>query len=162
MKKLRVISTLLMVCSLMAAICQSCSTAPYERTQDGVIVRLDDRSDFPGQAVQLRVINDRIIRVTAIARGDFPATESLMVLPQPEDTIEFTIEEGEGQVTLGTSLLSAEISLITGEVVFTDTEGTVIAAEQEGGGRSFTPVMVKGESCYNVRQQFESPDDCIL
>ena len=162
MKKLHVAGALLMAMSLMAVICQSCSTAPYERTQDGVIVRLDDRSDFPGQAVQLRVINDRIIRVTAIARGDFPATESLMVLPQPEDTIEFTIEEGEGQVTLGTSLLSAEISLITGEVVFTDTEGTVIAAEQEGGGRSFTPVMVKGESCYNVRQQFESPDDEAL
>ena len=162
MKKLRVISALLMVCSLMAAICQSCSTAPYERTQDGVIVRLDDRSDFPGQAVQLRVINERIIRVTAIARGDFPATESLMVLPEPEAKVEFTVEAGEGQVTLGTSLLSAEISLKTGEVVFTDTEGTVIVAEQEGGGRTFTPVTVRGESCYNVRQQFESPDDEAL
>ena len=151
-----------MALTVIATVCQSCSTAPYERTNDGVIVRLDDRSDFPGQAVRLQVITDRIIRVTAVASGEFPAVESLMVLPQPEREVEFTLESGEGQVTLGTSSLSAEVSLKTGEVRFTDTEGSVYLTEQEGGGRSFTPVTVKGESCYQVRQQFESPDDEAL
>ena len=151
-----------MVLTVIATVCQSCSTAPYERTNDGVIVRLDDRSDFPGQAVRLQVITDRIIRVTSVASGEFPAVESLMVLPQPEGEVEFTLESGERQVTLGTSSLSAEVSLKTGEVRFTDTEGSVYLTEQEGGGRSFTPVTVKGESCYQVRQQFESPDDEAL
>jgi len=162
MKKMRAIVALVTVLCIMAMMCQSCSTEPYERTDSGVVVRLNGKSDFPGQAVRLKVISDRIIRVTSIPSGEFPQTVSLITIPQPAIETEFTIEKGEGQITLATKSLSAEVSLKTGEVVFTDTDGTVFLAEQSGGGRSFTPVTVSGESCYVIRQQFESnPDEAI-
>ena len=85
-----------------------------------------------------------------------------MALPLPEGNVEFTIEKGDGSITLSTSTVSAEISLTTGEVVFTDNNGTVFLAEQTGGGKSFSPVTVGGETFLAVRQQFESPEDEAL
>ncbi len=162
MKKLRTINVLVTVLVTMALMCQSCSTKPYERTGNGVVVSLNGKSDFPGQTIRLIVINDRIIRVTSVPTGEFPPNFSLITIPQPASETEFTIEKGEGQITLATKSLSAEVSLQTGEVVFTDTDGTVFLAEQSGGGRSFTPVTVSGENCYVIRQQFEShPDEAI-
>ena len=159
MKKIRILVALAAVSGIMAVMCQSCSTAPYERIEDGVVISLNGKSDFPGQVIRLQVISDKIIRVTSVPSGLFPETASLITVPLPERDTEFTIEEGEGHITLGTKALSAEVSLKTGEVVFTDTEGTVFVAEQYGGGRSFTPATVSGESCLAVRQQFESHTD---
>jgi len=158
----RVSGALVTVIGILAWVCLSCSTAPYERTEEGVIVRLNGKSDFPGQTVRLRVISDRIIRVTSVPSGEFHRTVSLMTVAQPERETEFTIEKGEGHITLSTPVLNAEVSLKTGEVVFTDTDGNVFIAEQAGGGRSFTPVTQEGESFHAVRQQFEShPDEAI-
>jgi len=163
MKHARVLSALTVSVAIMTAIILgSCSGEPYERNENGITVRLNGKSDFPGQAVRLQVINDRIIRVSAVPSGEFPETASLMTIPQPDTKTEFTIEKGEGQITLGTSSLTAEVSLKTGEVRFTDRVGTLILSEQEGGGRSFMPVMAMNEQGYTVRQQFESsPDEAI-
>jgi alpha-D-xyloside xylohydrolase len=162
MKKMRAVGALVTVLGIMALMCQSCATEPYTRTNDGVEVRLNGKSDFPGQAVRLKVITDRIIKVTSVPSGEFSATASLITIPLPGNKTEFTIEKGEGHITLATKSLSAEISLKTGEVVFTDTDGTVFLAEQSGGGKTFTPVTVSGESCYVIRQQFEShPDEAL-
>jgi alpha-D-xyloside xylohydrolase len=157
MKTVRVyLAASVIAAGITALTLQSCSHEPFERTDDGMIVRLNDRSEYPGQAVRLRVINDRIIRVSAIPSGEFPETASLMAVLQSGGGTEFTIEKGEGHVTLGTALLSAEVSLLTGEVKFTGSDGTVFLSEEEGGGRSFMPVMAMNETGYIVRQQFES------
>jgi alpha-D-xyloside xylohydrolase len=135
---------------------------PYERTDNGVIIRLDDDSFRPGQAVRLIVVNERIIRVSSVPFGEFPETTSLMAVERPDANMEFTIEKGAGHVTLSTSLLSAEVSLLTGVVSFTDNDGTLFLTEKEDGGRSFMPVMAMGEKGYTIRQQFESyPDEAI-
>ncbi len=147
---------------LMTFVCQSCGTGLYERTADGLIVRLGNKSDFPGQAVRLKVITDKVIRVSSVPSGDFSDEKSLMALPEKAGDIEFTIEKGDGSITLSTTMTSAEISLKTGEVVFSDNNGTVFLAERAGGGKSFTPVTVQGETFFAVRQQFESPEDEAL
>jgi len=135
---------------------------PYQRTDNGVIIRLDDDSFRPGQAVRLIVVNERIIRVSSVPFGEFPETTSLMAVERPDANMEFTIEKGAGHVTLSTSLLSAEVSLLTGAVSFTDNDGTLFLTEKEDGGRSFMPVMAMGEKGYTIRQQFESyPDEAI-
>jgi len=85
-----------------------------------------------------------------------------MAVERPDANMEFTIEKGAGHVTLSTSLLSAEVSLLTGAVSFTDNDGTLFLTEKEDGGRSFMPVMAMGEKGYTIRQQFESyPDEAI-
>src|SRR5665647_2052502 len=147
---------------LLALFCQSCSDESYERTDNGIVVRLGDKAVYPGQAVRLSVVTDKIIRVTAVPSGEFSETQSLMALPLPENKVEFTIEKGDGTITLSTSTVSAQVSLTTGEVVFTDNNGTVFLAEQTGGGKSFSPVTVGGETYFAVCQQFESPQDEAL
>ncbi|HNT92396.1 MAG TPA: glycoside hydrolase family 31 protein [Bacteroidales bacterium] len=163
MKKTGILSTVALAAMFVTAILAgSCSGESYRRTDNGIIVKLNARSDFPGQTIRLQVINDRIIRVSAIPSGEFPETASLMTTPQSKGNAEFTIEKGEDNVVLSTSLLSAKVSLRTGEVSFTGNDGTVFLAEQEGGGRSFLPVMAMDETGYAVRQQFESyPDEAI-
>ncbi len=157
MKMIRVLfAALVTVAAMVTTACQSCSTAPYTRTADGIIIRLDGKSAFPGQAIRLKVIADRIIRVSSVPSGEFPGDNTLMVVEQPATETAFTIEEGEGHITLSTTSLNARVSLETGEVIFTDSEGTVYVAEQTDGGRSFLPVQVSGERGYTVRQQFES------
>ena len=159
----RLITAAIIAAALMTALAfHGCSTVPYERTDNGMMIRLNGKSDYPGQVVKLVVINDRIIRVSVIPSGEFPETESLMAVAQPEGKTEFTIEKSEGHVTLSTNSLSAEVSLKTGEVAFTGNDGNLFLSEQEGGGRSFMPVMAIGETGYTVRQQFESsPDEAI-
>lgn len=163
MKKIQaLVAAVLMVTAMLALICQSCSTSPYERTEDGLVIRLSSKSAFPGQTIRLQVITDRIIRVSSVPSGEFPESVSLMTISQPAGETEFTIEKGEGNIILGTALLSARVSLKTGEITFTDTDGTVFLAEQTYGGRSFMPVPVTGENGYSVRQQFESfPDEAL-
>ncbi len=72
MKKIRILVALAAVSGIMAAICQSCSTAPYERSEDGVVISLNGKSDFPGQVIRLQVISDKIIRVTSVPSGLIP------------------------------------------------------------------------------------------
>jgi alpha-D-xyloside xylohydrolase len=160
MKKVTALA--IMMISLLAILFQSCGNGSYNRTDDGVLIRLNDRSDHPAQAIRLQVISEKIIRVTSVPSGAFPETVSLMALPLPGRKIDFTVEKSDSKIVLGTSQLSAEVSLKTGEVSFTDSEGDVILAEKNGGGKTFTPVTVKGENCYNVRQQFETTDDEAL
>ncbi len=162
MKRISALINGILALALLAGICQSCSTGLYDRTEDGIVIRLGDKSDYPGQAVRLQVVTDKIIRVTSVPSGGFTDTQSLMALPQPESDIEFTIEKGDGSITLSTAMVSAEISLTTGEVIFSDNSGTVFLTEKTGGGKSFNPVTMQGEAFLEVRQQFESPEDEAL
>src|SRR5665811_216534 len=162
MKKISALIAGMMAMLLLAVFCLSCSDRSYERTDDGILVRLGDKAVYPGQAVRLSVITDKIIRVTSVPSGEFSETQSLMALPLPEHNVEFTIEEGDGSITLSTSTVSAQVSITTGEVVFTDNNGSVLLAEQTGGGKSFSAVTVGGETYFAVRQQFESPQDEAL
>ncbi|MGE5348195.1 MAG: DUF4968 domain-containing protein, partial [Actinomycetota bacterium] len=150
-KRLALFAMILTAAGMTVLVLQSCSDAPFERTDDGMTVRLNGKSQYPGQAVRLRVINDRIIRISAVPSGEFPETASLMAVTQNGKDTEFTIEKGEGHVTLSTSSLSAEVSLTTGVVRFIGNDGTVFLSESGGGGRSFMPVMAMNETGYTVR-----------
>jgi alpha-D-xyloside xylohydrolase len=162
MKKISAMVAGIMAMAILALTCQSCSNGLYERTDDGIVVRLGDKAVYTGQAVRLSVVTDKIIRVTSVPSGEFSETQSLMALSLPELKVEFTIEKGDGTITLSTAAVSAQVSLTTGEVVFTDNEGSVFLAEQTGGGKSFTPVIVEGETYFAIRQQFESSEDEAL
>lgn len=140
----------------------SCNREQYDRIDDGLVVRLDAASDYPGQAIRLKVINDQIIRVTAIPRGEFPGRPGLMAVTPSGHRPEFTIEKADGYLTLSTPRISAEVSLKTGRIAFTASDGTPLLTEQEEGGRIFSPVMAAGETGYTIRQQWEGePDEAL-
>ncbi|HEY0685903.1 MAG TPA: TIM-barrel domain-containing protein [Steroidobacter sp.] len=132
-----------------------CSGANYEKTADGVIVKLPGGD--AAKQVQLRVVSERIVRVTAmpVDGGEMPA--SLMAIKTGGGK-DFTIVEGKDSVTLKTRNIAAEVSLETGAVQFKDSTGKLFVAERDSG-RSFKPVEIEGQSYYEIRQRFASPDD---
>jgi alpha-D-xyloside xylohydrolase len=162
MKKISELTLRFFVICILAGMLLSCSKPVIEKTADGLIVSLGKKSEYPGQSVRLRVISDRIIRVTAVPGKDFPELQSLMAVTPADRVVDFNTEEKDDQIILRTNSLIATVSLKTGEITITDANGKTLLKEMPGGGKSFVPVKIKEESYYAVRQQFESPEDEAL
>lgn len=137
----------------------SCTKQSYEKTQDGIIVNLPKKQSADVGKVRLQVINDKVVRVSATPEKNFSKEKSLIIVPQTEKQIPFSVEESEQQLTLKTAALQVSVNLNTGEVLFADENGNAILRENAGGGKTFTPVTVEGTKAYAMRQVFESPND---
>lgn len=123
----------------------------YTAIKDGIIVNTPDAN------VRLRVISDRMIRVSAVPGGEFPNDASLVVVPV-NDAPDYVVDESNGRISITTPEVKAVISESTGAVSFFDKDGNRILQEAQNG-RSFTPVCVEGTDGYTVRQLFESLND---
>jgi len=137
----------------------SCIKPGYEKTNDGVIVSLQQTKNTDLKKVRLQVINDKIIHVSATPEDKFSDEKSLIIVPQNTLKIPFQVENKNGAVVLSTKSVKAYVNLITGEVNFSDLKGNSILRENKGGGKSFAPIEVEGIKGYTIRQLFESPDD---
>ncbi len=135
----------------------SCSHKPsYNKTDDGVIVHLKGEQ---AKQIKLEVISESIIHIQATPTDSFSTEKSLVVLPESKQPTSWKLIEHENDLVVATPALHATVSLLTGEVSFTDTLGNPILQEKQGGGKSFENTTVENLSCYHVRQVFESPDD---
>ena len=146
---------LIMSICLLAAGCES---NIYDRTDDGVTVRVQSPVDGGPELVRLEAVSDKIIRVSATPEKRFADPKSLMIVPQDEVPC-FDVSADDGIVTLKTVSIRANVDTRTGEVWFTDSQGRMILQEQKGGGKSFEPIEVDGTDGYSFRQVFESEDD---
>ncbi|MCD7710824.1 MAG: DUF5110 domain-containing protein [Porphyromonadaceae bacterium] len=131
----------------------------YKRTSDGLLLTLTPSADTLPTKVRLQVIDERIIRVTAIPRGNFPTTKSLSVLPQTTGTTPFTVQESADSLTLATAAVRLSVNKSTGALTFADADGNIRLQERVGGGTTFRPITVDGVSAYSYRVQFDSPAD---
>ncbi|WP_321332265.1 TIM-barrel domain-containing protein [uncultured Bacteroides sp.] len=145
-------------CLLAGLMFASCARAGYEKTQNGVIVRLSQKQPTDVRMVRLEVISDKVIHVSATPVDSFSTEKSLIIVPQEVDN-KFSVEEKQGAVMISTAALRAIVSTKTGEVKFTDLNGNSLLQENEGGGKNFTPIEVEGTKGYTMRQVFESPAD---
>ena len=130
----------------------------YTLDTNGVTIKVQQEKPGDARMVRLQVVGEKIIRVSATPDDGFADGASLVVLPQQE-VPEFTVSQDDDTVTVSTSSLNASVAVTTGEVWFTDTDGHVLLREQDGGGKSFTPIEAGGTHGYTVWQVFESPDD---
>ncbi|HCC70649.1 MAG TPA: alpha-xylosidase [Bacteroidales bacterium] len=137
----------------------SCTGQKTVITDDGIIVHTEIK---PRQSVRLQVITDKIIRVSSVPGMYFPETTSLMLIKDTLPEADFKIEHNDSNCILSTQYINACISLITGEVWFTDHQNNTILAEKKGGGKTFENVSLEGESFYSIRQQFASAEDEAL
>ncbi|AYB35070.1 TIM-barrel domain-containing protein [Chryseolinea soli] len=153
MKKV-VLASIILAAVALAACSQKSSV---EKLTDGVIVHPTNGST--AKSVRLRVISPSIVQVTASAADTFSTPKSLIILPGVSGVSDWKLEETDNQLTLVTTALRATILLETGEVSFADTAGQMILQEKQGGGKTFTPLVVDNERTYSLRQQFESPND---
>lgn len=145
-------------CLLAGLLFGSCAGQVYERTADGVVVKV--RQDGPREAklVRLQVMGDKLIHVSATPEDKFADPQSLVVLPATGKT-PFQVTNHGDTVTVSTESVRASVLTSTGEVWFTDGNGRLILAENRGGGKSFEPIEVEGTKGYTIRQVFESPAD---
>ena len=130
----------------------------YRQDSDGVTVRVQHPVAGGPNLVRLDVLGEKIIRVSATPENKFADNQSLVVLPQNAE-VAFTVLEHEGILSVETASVCADVSLLTGEVLFKDPDGRIILQEQIGGGKYFEPIEVDGTSGYSFRQVFESPED---
>lgn len=134
-----------------------CASGPVHRNADGVTVELPQSSPDQPRLVRLAVMDEKIIRVSATPDKKFADVPSLVVVPQ-EKKVEFDVSESDTAVVVTTRFVSASVNLTNGQVVFRDSLGRVVAAE-EPGGRKFTPIEVEGKKGYTVSQSFLSVND---
>lgn len=130
----------------------------WQKTNNGIIVNLPSNNEQNAKLVRLEIIGEKLVRVSATPATSFADPKSLIVIPQETKT-PFTITELKDTVTISTSQLKASVLTTTGEVWFTDKKGRKILAENKGGGKEFTPIIVDGTKGYTIRQVFESPED---
>ncbi|WP_460767659.1 glycoside hydrolase family 31 protein [Niabella terrae] len=131
----------------------------YTTTPDGVIIYPDPVAGNGIHSLQLQVISNKILRVTALPAGSQRQDASLCVIPQ-QHTADWQINPaGEDSLVLTTPLLITGIQLKTGTLSYYDRQGRSLIRESPAG-RTLRPVVLEGQNLYGVRQAFEmSPDD---
>ena len=146
-----------LICLLAGWFLTACADSGYEKTDKGIIVEVKQQQSTDVRKVRLEVMGEKLIHVSATPEKNFSKEKSLIVIPQ-ENEVDFNVEDHNDAVTVKTSQLSATVSKVTGEVCFTDADGSRIL-EEDRLGRSFTPIEVDGTKAYTVRQVFQSADD---
>lgn len=125
----------------------------FTKTADGVIVTPAMGS---AKMIRLRVMGDRIIRVTASPTEEIKVPPSLMVIATPK-TSGFTVSEAGGKVVLKAGKATAEVALKDGAVSFKDASGKTVLAEQ--GRLTFKPLTIDGRGFYAISQRFNPNTD---
>lgn len=142
----------------------------YTRVGNSVVVKVQNPQAQGARLVRLQVLGQKIIRVEATAEQQFPATQSLIIVPQNNIT-QFTINEAPDRVEVSTSSLKAVVTTSTGRVCFYDENNKLIASENEAG-KTFKPFTVPEREIgadgklteaqkhgYTWRLLFDSSDD---
>jgi len=136
----------------------SCSTKQYEKTEDGIVLNLQQNNNTDVKKLRIQVLGDELIHVSATPELVFPKDSSLIIVPEIP-SVPFKVKEVGDSIVLTTSKLIVIISKANGGIRFKDTDGKLVLAEQDGGGKTFIPIEVGGSKGFTTRQIFNSPED---
>ncbi|MCX6333042.1 MAG: DUF5110 domain-containing protein [Bacteroidia bacterium] len=136
----------------------SCMPHRWQKTDNGVVIKVPDKTGCGARRISIEIITDNIIHVTAFPKNSFSKEKSLCIIDEAHST-PFKITEKDESLLLSTAGIKAEVSLKTGRIIFRDRNDRILLAEPDAGGKTFTPVMVEGTSGYAIRQVFKSPGD---
>ncbi|MGH2643039.1 MAG: TIM-barrel domain-containing protein, partial [Chitinophagaceae bacterium] len=146
---------------MIAVMNASAQKVNYRRIPDGVILAFS-RTSNRAHLVRLQVINDHIIRVTATPADSFPSAHSLMVVNKKYASAPYKLEQKGDYLLLMTKDLQATISLINGQIKYSDDQGHILLGEKAGAGRSFVPETIDGVHAYEIRQIFDNVNNNAL
>lgn len=136
-----------------------CSQTIWEKTDNGVLIRLKSRSSDIPSLIKLEVISDGIIHVLASPVKEFSNEKSLCIVERNLEEASFDARQVQDTLVITTARLRVKVSLVTGQVIFCDEKDRVILSERKGGGKSFAAINVEGTDGYTLGQVFESPAD---
>ncbi len=131
----------------------------FVKTEDGVIVYPNISFSGGAKAVRLKVITERIIKVSATPADQFEDFKSLIITEYTKKPdVKWQIIENKDRIVLKTASLTASVDTLTGAVIFLDSSGNEILKEKASRGRSLDPAVIQGEPLYHIRQTFETSD----
>lgn len=155
------------LCSFLLAagwllLCVTSCVQSVVETPHGVVVRVTGDGSSP-LSVRLEVVNDDVIRVSAVPGRTFPSKVSLMAAFTYPEAKTWTVgEDEEGRVVLSTATLRAVVSG-DGRVTFTDTDGHILLSE---AGRTLVPFTDPQadkagvhKQAFTLRQRWQSAED---
>ncbi|PRY54258.1 alpha-D-xyloside xylohydrolase [Arcticibacter pallidicorallinus] len=146
----------ILFCSLFSVFVSAQDT-DVKKLSDGVIITLNDKAAALGQTITLKVLSDKIIRVTSAALGAPTLHKSLMVSDNllSAGTPTWDMTRDAEKITLKTSSMQAVVKLTDGMISFTDAAGKPIVSEQRRDAGTFIADSHSGDSFYKIRQGFE-------
>ena len=136
-----------------------CSQTTWQKTDDGVVIKLRPGSPEIPRQMKLEVVNEEIVHVIASPEKGFSDEKSLCVIDQDSHETAFQVRQERDTLVLSTNKVRVKVSLETGQLTFCDINDNVLLREYQGGGKKFTPVNVEGTDGYSLSQVFESPPD---
>ncbi|MBC8024871.1 MAG: DUF4968 domain-containing protein, partial [Steroidobacteraceae bacterium] len=119
--------TSVLLIALLAACSASQPEGSFTSDASGLVVTPAAGS---AKSVRLQVINDRVVRVTAVTDQNLELPPSLMAAPAAGKSAPFKVTRTEDEVMLETALLRARVSLANGAVRFTDHADKTLLAEE--------------------------------
>src|SRR3990172_12152632 len=88
----------------------------YERTSDGILLRLQNSQSTGVQVLKLKVYADDILQVLALPGDSASAPASLIVDDKKSEDVEFKVEDADSGIHLMTNKLDVFIDGQTGEI----------------------------------------------
>ena len=141
----------------------SCASAGYaqnakfEKLNNGVVIYFSNHEHNSTRALQLEVVNNKIIHVIKSPELPLQADTSLMVLKN-NATAKFFLTDKNDEVMLSTDAIKATVSLISGLITFTDLAGKSLLQE-DNNVKNFKPAIIDAGPSWEVQQSFITPAD---
>jgi len=136
-----------------------CSNKSFQKTDNGIAVKIVDKKNKNISTISLKVISDDIIRVSAIPGKKVIDETGLMCSYNDNTKTDWDASISGENIILKTKNIKASISVKTGEIAFFNSNGDIILKEQNGGGKFFDKTEVDGDKGYSIRQIFQSQPD---
>lgn len=136
-----------------------CSRATWQKNENGVTIKLNQRNAALPVEMKIEVVNDEIMHIIASPTDGFSKEKSLCVIDRKPSVPSFNVKQSGDSLMVSTSKISAKVLLSSGQVIFTGSDNRKLLSEPAGGGKTFSPVSVEGTKGYYLRQVFESPKD---
>jgi alpha-D-xyloside xylohydrolase len=147
-----------LVCIAFATLFVFSSCNRYEKTANGITLKIKKSEGQVAQILRVQVIADDIFRISVIPSGEFSNQNSLIAVASDSAFSNWKVEEEGDKLRISTNTTIAHVSLKTGQVSFTDANGNPVLKEAVYG-RTFNDTTIDGIKGLTVRQVFDSPDD---
>ncbi len=131
-----------------------CQSISYAKLDDGVVLQLPLTYPNAPKAIKVQVISENIIHVLASPIDTFREDESLMINPTKRTLPRWTLSEKQGQITISTATINANINTINGNVAFTNKNGQLILTEKKIGSKILAPTVADGEGLFSLQSTF--------
>lgn len=112
----------------------------YEKLEDGLMLRFNNKMSGKQEFVKVRVVNHHIVQVFSGEGETLPTVESLMVVADEEGISDWKFEEKGEDLIINTDALQVVVSASTGAVKFLDKNGKLLTEQVAAAGRESLPM----------------------